>query len=169
MAPRSTGIRLTSSVQFSSVQVCAGRHSEKADINALEALTVLLALNAFNIKVPVHVRIDNTSALAAIRRGYSQGFRLNSVMQRLAVDDRSRFISSLQYIRSADNPSDGPSRLLQPQLVVNTGVVRGVFAAAAQLATTAVGVRGGTGGLENFCYSHDRFSTSFFIFFFSFF
>ena len=114
----------------------------------MEALTVLLALNAFNIKVPVHVRIDNTSALAAIRRGYSQGFRLNSVMQRLAVDDRSRFISSLQYIRSADNPSDGPSRLLQPQLVVNTGVVRGVFAAAAQLATTAVGVRGGTGRVD---------------------
>jgi len=60
----------------------------------------------------VHIVLDNTSAKGAIRKGFSSSFGMNLAVKEVlnALRDREVREVKLSYVKSADNPADGPSR-----------------------------------------------------------
>ncbi|KAE8220475.1 hypothetical protein CF319_g6006 [Tilletia indica] len=81
-----------------------------AEAVALE-LGVLAALSIGAKGHTILVRGDNQGVIGSFRRGRSRGRQANSVLKRLLALERSREVEiRVEYIRSEDNPADGPSR-----------------------------------------------------------
>lgn len=98
-----------------SVVIAGGNFGQRADnINAAETRAVACALEAFKARVPrgahLHLRIDNTSAAAAVVKGRTDSGAINTELQR--VFDRLTAVTvTVEYIRSEDNfGADGASR-----------------------------------------------------------
>ena len=95
-------------------RIAGGRWAyEVNNINAAEARAVALGLEAFKEVitpgVALHLRIDNTSALAAVRKQRANSGAVNAELQR--VFDRLIGVElTTEYVKSADNLADGASR-----------------------------------------------------------
>jgi ribonuclease HI len=80
-------------------------------INELEVMAVVQAFRAFDLRgADVHVLVDNTSALAGIKRGYSAAYAINNRLGELAELTSELRILSVDYVASEDNWADAPSR-----------------------------------------------------------
>lgn len=92
-----------------------GHSSKTPNINVLEIRAVRLAIQTGNF--PLHSKIslfiDNTSALYSLRKERSASFGINEEIKKILSICQSKSISfeSINYIKSADNPADSPSRL----------------------------------------------------------
>ena len=86
-------------------------NAKKLHINVKELLAVSNAAKELNHIIqgrPVRLFIDNTTAIATVKRGYGRSFALNvaeRVLQHVGIA-----FQSVDYVKSADNPSDAPSR-----------------------------------------------------------
>jgi hypothetical protein len=95
--------------------VTAGPWKEQAhNINAAETRAVCMAINTFRAlitKAAVHVVVDNTSTLVGIQRQSSKSFVVNAELVPL-IDTMKALGCTVtcQYVKSADNPADAPSR-----------------------------------------------------------
>jgi hypothetical protein len=88
------------------------------DISVLELDAVRRALLAFSVPLScvgaLSLRVDNTSVLAALRRGGARAEALNAAVLGVADDLRLQpKIVDVDYVRSAENPADFPSRGLE--------------------------------------------------------
>jgi hypothetical protein len=86
-----------------------------ADISVLELEAVRLSLDSFAVPLEnvgaLSVRVDNSSALAAMVRGGARAEALNTAVRQLAAQLRLLpCIVDVAYVRSAENPADFPSR-----------------------------------------------------------
>ena len=97
-------------------RIVAGRHDvHNASINYLELLTVRLSLTQLQLHGAVALRVDNTSALAAVGNTYSKNFVLNSELinlQKKLLQLGTRIVDAA-YVNTASNPADWFSRLYQ--------------------------------------------------------
>ena len=88
---------------------------ESSNINTLEVLALQRAIAHFADTIHGAAAlwiVDNVSAKCAVSRAYSPSFAVNAAVN-AAWRTCDRFdvkISDIQYIKSADNPADGPSR-----------------------------------------------------------
>ena len=53
--------------------------------------------------------IDNTTSIAVFKNGRSRTFALNTIVDEIQQHTWAR-TRSVEYVKSADNPADGPSR-----------------------------------------------------------
>lgn len=95
--------------------VIAGAWSMEEHINLLELKAVRRVLERWDVKGPVDVKVvmDSTSAIGQIRRGYARRFASNEEVKRLKkfLMHKGINITSIEYITSAMNPADKPSRI----------------------------------------------------------
>ena len=87
----------------------------KRHINEKESMAIVLALEHFASLLhgrDIILKIDNTSVIGALRKGYSPSFRMNSrVTEALdALHDREGATFAFEYVPSKDNLADFPSR-----------------------------------------------------------
>lgn len=85
---------------------------QPANINSSETKGVVAALHVFDDHIKdaiVDVNIDNTSALAGVKRGYSKTFSVNDALRNLHSSARELRYA---YVQSAKNLADKPSRVL---------------------------------------------------------
>jgi hypothetical protein len=97
------------------IRVTGGKWRQPAVIiSAAETRAITVAITAFARHLhrsTVYVRVDNTSALAAVQRGHSKSFVVNEELRQFCAAQRQmhvRFVFT--YIASAANPADAPSR-----------------------------------------------------------
>ena len=90
-------------------------------INILEAHAVLRGLIILQARLSgisqanllIDVFIDNTSVLFTTMKGSSKSFELNAIVGQIWLLPITRCVRSWQYVKSADNLADGPSRWFQ--------------------------------------------------------
>jgi hypothetical protein len=97
------------------VRVTGGAWHERAhNIGAAETRAVTMALDAFRLHLEhasVDVRIDNTSAMQAVRKQHARSFAINAELEAYVSTFRGlKSALSFGYIASSDNPADAPSR-----------------------------------------------------------
>ena len=84
-------------------------------IEELEARAITLAVRYFEDHLRgkhIDLRVDNTSVIGALNKGYSKSYNLNKhVSEALGAIGRH---FTVQYVRSAQNLADGLSRLRNP-------------------------------------------------------
>ena len=85
------------------------------NINTLEALAILEGLRAFSQFLrnsSVELRVDNTSALSGVRRGYARAKHLNEVVDTIQqqASQEGVHISNAFYVSTKINPADTISR-----------------------------------------------------------
>jgi hypothetical protein len=83
-------------------------------INVLELATVRIALRFLRLatdepELIIDWFIDNTTSIAVFKNGRSRTFALNSIVDEIQQHTWAR-TRSVEYVKSADNPADGPSR-----------------------------------------------------------
>ena len=92
-------------------------------INVLEAIAVEKALQRFTEidGAAIFPRIDNTSVVHSVRKGYSKSEELNEVIRRVQeiCVKRKILFAAPQYVRSADNLADSWSRGFTGEQVEN--------------------------------------------------
>ena len=103
------------------MRVVAGRWSPldaSRDISEQEAMAVTNAVSAFMEWLrgaAFQLHVDNTSLLWAVAKGYARAWNLNKRVTELkAILDPLAATYSVHYVRSAENPADGPSRGFSP-------------------------------------------------------
>jgi hypothetical protein len=83
-------------------------------IHILEAKALRLALQKFELSITecghIQVFIDNTSLLFALRRSHSNSFILNNEIRKIHSCTAFPCVETVQYVPSAFNAADGPSR-----------------------------------------------------------
>jgi hypothetical protein len=83
-------------------------------IHILEAKALRLAMQHFELSIMdcghIQVFIDNTSLLFALRRTHSNSFILNNEIRKIFGCIAFQCVGSVQYVPSAFNAADGPSR-----------------------------------------------------------
>lgn len=87
-------------------------------IEELEALAVTRALLFFGESLrngQLTLRVDNTSVLHSVRKGYSRSYNLDKHIQETlrCLKDLQVDVVSVDYVPSAQNLADGPSRVSQ--------------------------------------------------------
>jgi len=83
---------------------------KKAHINVKEAKALYIALSSFKLRwADIHVVVDNTSVVFALRNACSKSFRLNKILLRIL--HLNLRILSVSYIQTNANPADWLSRL----------------------------------------------------------
>ena len=85
------------------------------EINAGEAIAVERALNLFQHHWQkfknIHLRIDNTSVLSALRKKWSDSEGISSTLKRLIeFQDHNKVNITQSYVRSRENLADSWSR-----------------------------------------------------------
>ena len=94
---------------------------KRKHINLLEAHAVLRGLIILQATTPtkdfphlaIDVHIDNTSVLFTTMKGSSRSFELNAIIGQIWRLPITKQVRSWQYVRSADNLADTPSRWFQ--------------------------------------------------------
>lgn len=87
------------------------------DINIKETYTVFRAIASLHLQdrlkelTAIDLRIDNTAALGSLRKEVSKNYSINYWVMRTVQLPRWRIVRSLQYVRSANNLADLPSRI----------------------------------------------------------
>jgi hypothetical protein len=99
-------------------RVIAGTWAETEYIHILEARAALagvMSLPRQGALVGLNIVVDNTSLIGAGRKTHSRSFVLNSLVYRIheIMDAKSYVIARWEYITSAENPADYPSRLFE--------------------------------------------------------
>ena len=79
------------------------------NINVLEALAVCRAFESIEFSEAVHLKVDNTSVVHRLPKGFSKSFQLNLILGQLHQFN-SRIID-ITYVESAKNIADKLSRL----------------------------------------------------------
>ncbi len=97
--------------------MCQAAHGLLAQTKqcALEARAFSFGAQCFLAKIKKHetveVRIDNTSVVAATRKGHAKSMQLNDELKAV-LDDlaKGKTLFRVAYVASAKNPADEPSR-----------------------------------------------------------
>jgi ribonuclease HI len=90
------------------------KSTQHEHINTLELRAVFLALQRLDIRrfCIVDIFVDNTSALSWMRGKMPKKYVVCLLRQRIArcLLEKDLLLGSATYVRSEDNPADGPSR-----------------------------------------------------------
>lgn len=119
------GIGLTIENSWDHWRLVEGWKSEGRDIGWAEMLAIELGLRALVERgyADAHIRMrsDNQGVVGALRAGKSRGVETNRVLQRVVtlMLERSLWLS-VDWVASADNPADAPSRGMPPPLMTRT-------------------------------------------------
>lgn len=114
------GIGITIADSWDHWKLKEGWKNEGRDIGWAEMLAIELGLRALiergHVDAHIRIRSDNQGVVGALQAGKSRGVEANRVLQRVVtLMLEHRVWLSVDWVASADNPADAPSRGMPPR------------------------------------------------------